>query len=138
MRCYHNKYNAASHDWWLSKSVSRMSLRNRRKISALSQFCTVCQTSAHCFWDINHLHLKAEKAFFFFLNFWAKSGILTQTEVLWKSVGVLYEQRLHSEAYSHADLEGNYAECCVTPRGVFGPQESRWAMCYASLPFQAM
>lgn len=54
-------------DRWLPKPVSAKGLRKRRKISALSQFCTACQTSAHCFWDINHLHLKAEKGFYFLL-----------------------------------------------------------------------
>lgn len=42
-------------------------------------------------------HLKAEKAFF---SFWAKSCILLQAEVLWKSMGVLCEQRLQDEVYN--------------------------------------
>lgn len=82
--------------------------RPNGKMSALSQFHTVCQTSAHCFWDINHLHLKAEKAFF---NFWAKSCILLHTEVLWKSMGVLSERRLQDEVYNPGrDLQGDHTE----------------------------
>lgn len=88
--------------------VSAQRPRKSGKMSAISQFHTVCQTFGHCFWDINYLHLKAEKAFF---NFWAKSCILLQTQVLWKSMGVLSERRLQDEVCSPGrGLWGDHTE----------------------------
>lgn len=120
--------------WWIQhlrpQGLCQYRGRERAgKCQLLSPFHTACQTSAHCFWDIKHLHLKAEKAFF---NFWAKSCILLQTVVLWKSMGVLSEWRLQDEAYNPGSgLQGDHTEW-----GLFAPQDSCWAILLC-IPFSS-
>lgn len=111
-------------DQWLSKSVSAKRLRKRRKISALSQFCTECQTSAHCFWDINHYIWKLRRLFYKLLGqilgpYSDRSSVEVNGSVVWAKTARLGHN-------SSSDVEGNHTECLVTPRGMFGPQGSCW------------